>query len=336
TADIFNAALFYSGSSDYTYRPFDSADSIGKIVSKPNGAFSFTTSKNLQEGTNYFWLTYDISASASIGNYVDATLDSVIIADTMRYPTVANPTGSRIIEPFATYCGISIVAPNSSNSNFVGITRVKIGNAIDNSSPDKDGLTFYQSPRFKTYRQNTVGVEIKYGMGFDEQIIGWVDWNNDGFFDETTEEVFYTTASTAGETYRTNFTVPCSATVGTHKIRIASDDYKQKKPSPCSNLQFGDAEEYVIEIQPDITPTAKFVLDTPAYIYSDILFTNASTAEGNIVYSWDLDNNGTTDFTGKNAIYSFNTIGWKKVKLTLTDNGCSATVVKTYLDSFRV
>ena len=91
--DIQNAKLWYTGLSP----TFAATSQIGTTVAAPNGAFTFTPAQVLLEGTNYFWLTYDIKATATIGNVVDATCGSITIGGIARVPTITAPAGSRPI-----------------------------------------------------------------------------------------------------------------------------------------------------------------------------------------------------------------------------------------------
>lgn len=94
-ADISKAKLWSSGtnSSAATAVAIDS-------VTSPSGSFTFTpiAPSILAEGTNYFWLTYDISPTATNLNIVDAEFTSVTVGGTSQTPTVTAPAGSRTIK----------------------------------------------------------------------------------------------------------------------------------------------------------------------------------------------------------------------------------------------
>jgi hypothetical protein len=71
---------------------------VGSGILNPNGQFSFSgLTSNLTIGNNYFWLAYDISASAGIGNEVDAELVSVVLSGNQYLPINGNPNGARKI-----------------------------------------------------------------------------------------------------------------------------------------------------------------------------------------------------------------------------------------------
>jgi hypothetical protein len=89
-ANISNARVYYTGSSPV----FSTATQFGTVVAAPNGTFYVTGNQTLLNGASYFWLTYDISASASTSAVVDARWDSVLISGVNQAPFDGNPFGS--------------------------------------------------------------------------------------------------------------------------------------------------------------------------------------------------------------------------------------------------
>lgn len=336
-SDLSNARVFYTGTTDIGDNQMPStATELGTVVKKPNGKTSFSFNQKLASGTNYFWLTYDIANNAMPGNVVDATLDSILLGDTMYFLATKSPIGNRKVENYATYCATKVGLPNALLNKQIGITEVKIGNDIHNSSSDLDAITFYPTPRLSAYRMQEIPVEIKAGKGLPEQIIGWADWDNDGYLDKTSEEIFFTKKQAPGIAYKTTFKVPCHASTGIHKIRIASDYFLEQKPEPCNNLIYGETEEYLIEIFDDVNLKASFFADTPAYQSSEIIFINTSTAEGNVTYEWDYNFDGLYDESALNGSFIYLTPGWKKIRLKLTQTSCDSVKTRIYTDSIKI
>lgn len=58
--------------------------------------YNITGSQVLSPGTNYFWLTYDVNAAATVGDVVDAGCASLTVGSA-RTPSVTAPSGNRII-----------------------------------------------------------------------------------------------------------------------------------------------------------------------------------------------------------------------------------------------
>jgi hypothetical protein len=86
------AQLWSTGTSNV----FATTTQVGSTVSNPNGNFSIATTHPLVKGTNYFWLTYDVPATATGGNVIDAQCNSLTVT-VLRTPTVTSPAGCRPI-----------------------------------------------------------------------------------------------------------------------------------------------------------------------------------------------------------------------------------------------
>ena len=96
---ISNAKLWYSNSCPVIFANCASADPVqfGATVAAPNGVFSFAGSVALTAGcVYYFFLTYDIKATAPVGSIVDAQCTSVTYG-TVQAPIITAPAGSRTI-----------------------------------------------------------------------------------------------------------------------------------------------------------------------------------------------------------------------------------------------
>jgi hypothetical protein len=96
-ADIASAKIYYTGTSN----TFSTATQFGATINAPtSSALNFTGSQILSGGgantTNYFWLVYNVSCNAPVGNTLDAELESVNVGGTI-YSSPNAPTGSRTI-----------------------------------------------------------------------------------------------------------------------------------------------------------------------------------------------------------------------------------------------
>ena len=93
-ADVTNIKIYSSGTSAI----FDAGTAtLFGSVTPAAGNLVANGTKALVSGDNYFWITYDVSATATEGNLLDATCAS-IEADAVTYNTVANTVaGNRVI-----------------------------------------------------------------------------------------------------------------------------------------------------------------------------------------------------------------------------------------------
>lgn len=97
-SDISNAKIYYSG----TNPTLAITNQLGSTIASPTATMTFADSVTLVQGTNYFWLTYDIKSTAVLNNRIDAEFTSVVVGDTLRNPIVSSPNGSKRIRNFVT------------------------------------------------------------------------------------------------------------------------------------------------------------------------------------------------------------------------------------------
>ncbi len=116
-SNITAAKIYYTGSSPV----FATASLVGSY-SNPNGSFVITGNQLLNgPGTNYFWLTYDVSSASPVGNYIDGQCTGVTIGGNTYTPTVTNPVGNRMI--LAPLNGTYTINPaGSGNNNFLSFS----------------------------------------------------------------------------------------------------------------------------------------------------------------------------------------------------------------------
>jgi len=95
-----------------------------------------------------------------------------------------------------------------------------------------------------------IGYELNLRPGFNlepfaEQWSVWIDWNQDGEFDEATEWVFSTPTGTTRPVTDSIF-VPSDIPLGSTRMRVSMQF--GDLPQPCQELEFGEVEDYCINI----------------------------------------------------------------------------------------
>jgi len=110
-ADVTAARLYYTG----TTNAFATTNQFGSAVPNPPGTFTINGSQTLQSGTNYFWLAYDISGTATVNNFIDAGCTQIMISGINRVPDVTAPAGNRQIKLIVT---IPSANTNTSSSRY--------------------------------------------------------------------------------------------------------------------------------------------------------------------------------------------------------------------------
>ncbi len=113
--DVWAAKVYFTGSSS----TFNISNQFGSTITNPNGAFSVNDTQMLSSGVNYFWLSYDVISSAANNNFLDARIDSIVVAGIGRIPNNNNPSGALQVGFPMTYI--------SSTSQHVDLSSVEIG-----------------------------------------------------------------------------------------------------------------------------------------------------------------------------------------------------------------
>lgn len=92
-SDLTQAKIFYTGNNGV----FSAVNQFGSTVSSPSGSFIITGSQNLLKDTNYFWLTYNLSSSATALNTIDAECNLLTVNSIGVVPNTTAPLGARTI-----------------------------------------------------------------------------------------------------------------------------------------------------------------------------------------------------------------------------------------------
>ena len=112
TADITNAKLWYTGTSN----SFATTTQLGATNATPNGTFTINGFAQAVSGsTEYFWLSYDIPLTATVGNVVDGQCTSVTIGSAAHTPAIQAPAGSRLIHALLVSTLYPIIAAGNSH-----------------------------------------------------------------------------------------------------------------------------------------------------------------------------------------------------------------------------
>ena len=340
-ADIKNAKLFYTGYNSFDSTPLMIQDSVGAPVKISGINFYFPANVLLNTGNNYFWLTYDVSPNGNTGDYLSALADSVSLSSGMEsllssgWTWPGNWQFARKIVARYDYKPLKVLYPNKLQDRMLGITSFNFA-GISNITTDNDSLTYYDNLTATAYRQQPYQLTMKYGKGYAAQVGGWVDWNNDGYFDNETERFFYNPNSPAANTYDTVITISCNIKPGLYKMRVLSDGIDAPGLNVNNNLFYGNAMEYYIRILNDTLPKASFIKDSVYYTGISCTFKNSSLLNSNCQYQWDFNNDGDYDTTATNGSYTFIKPGIYKISLKLTFLGCDTTYSNVFTDSIHV
>ncbi|WP_019388073.1 immunoglobulin-like domain-containing protein, partial [Algibacter luteus] len=142
----------------------------------------------------------------------------------------------------------------STNVNDEYISRVQL-NTIDNSSAGQfySDFTGIQTTLTKSSQYAITITPTWTGSVYTEAYSVWIDFNKDGDFDDSGEQVF-SQAPTNATSVTGNFTVPTSAVENSTRMRVSMQ--YNAIPTSCQTFQYGEVEDYTVVIEaagPDTT-----------------------------------------------------------------------------------
>ncbi len=198
------------------------------------------------------WLT--INPSSGNGDGI-ITLTSTISSQDLRtaivtfssngYPTQTLNVSESLYSQ-ATYCNAGSTVFNDEY-----ISSINFGNINQASGFFAGGYTDYTNQ----YTSLQIGVEtsaeITVGNPYSsDQILIWIDWNQDGDFDDVGENVYASTGTFNTPHTTSNFAPPATAKIGYTRMRIRLHyaNGSGQNATPCGMSSYGEVEDYTINV----------------------------------------------------------------------------------------
>ncbi|MBI4645132.1 MAG: hypothetical protein HY738_00710, partial [Bacteroidia bacterium] len=267
-SDITIAKLWSTGTSS----TFATTNKIGSVFS-PNGVFTFNVSEELTEGTNYFWLTYNISNIATVNNFVDAECNSITVGSAQT-PSVTAPAGNRQITAYTSgaYCSVTGTGTNYyiTNVTFNSINNTSVLSGTNNYN-DYTGSIYTTIYPGSNYSVSAIIAKPDNGLCDlqESYTSAWIDWNRDGDFDDANEKILDGgdgCTSTSSYFLSANVSIPPGAVLGTTRLRVITYN-GTTAPSSCGALTNAEIEDYAVVID-----------ELPQMIYVSSTTTQTNTA----------------------------------------------------------
>lgn len=209
--------------------------------------------------------------------------------------------------------------PNTINNvGGLGIFNVQF-NGINNLSGSRSQEGGYVdlacNKIFKVKRGKKYALKVTTGTGNIEQVKAFIDFNNDGDLSDAGELVYQPVAALAN--HSDSILIPLNATINQIiRLRIRSD-FTSTGTDPCTNLNYGQTEDYGIIVEDSIKPV--FVVNkTKACINESLTFKDSTINEA-WQYDWDFGTDASPQTaTGKGPhLVKYSSSGYKKVKLSI-------------------
>ncbi|MBN2251863.1 MAG: right-handed parallel beta-helix repeat-containing protein [Candidatus Altiarchaeota archaeon] len=173
------------------------------------------------------------------------------------------------------YCSLA-----SNNCNYEYITNVQLNTGSQASGAST--YTSYTGSVFTTLaggETNTISVEV-YGAGEYKRFVkAWMDWNQDNDFDDVNEEINignYTFES--AHNFSKTITVPMDATEGNTRMRVTIT--YNAPPTACEALNYGEVEDYTVQITSGTTTTTSTSTTTSSTSASTTTTSTSTTTTG--------------------------------------------------------
>jgi len=190
---------------------------VGNVTST-----GFTVPSTLALSTTYYW---KVIPKNTIGAATGCTVNS--------FTTAA-----------ASYCTAS-----ATSTSFEKISNVTFAN-INKSSTSTAGYEDFTS----TVGNVTAGSTYTFSASFtgtsypEDQVLVWIDLNNDKDFNDAGEQVLVTPTKTSPWTG--SITIPATATIGNTRMRVRLNDSSStsSNTTPCGTATFGQVEDYTLNI----------------------------------------------------------------------------------------
>lgn len=146
------------------------------------------------------------------------------------------------VAPGVCYCdagAIDVANEKIGNVTFAGINQTSMSNA---------GYENFRLVMGTAEREATYAFSATITTPFvTDQILVWIDYNQDGDFEDAGELVF--TSSTGAGPHTTNITIPATALLGETRMRVRLHDTTSgPNATPCGDSNFGQVEDYTLNI----------------------------------------------------------------------------------------
>jgi PKD repeat protein len=197
-----------------------------------------------------------------------------------------------------------------------------------NNSSGASGYTDFTSIEGDLDEGATINVSCSPGFSGSTYTEYWkiyIDYNIDGDFEDSGEEVFYSIGSS---TVTGSFVVP-SGVSGQTRMRV-SMKYNSAQ-TPCETFTYGEVEDYTVNLIPGTPqpPVANFSAnDTTIYEGGNVTFTDTST-NNPTSWTWTFTGGTPSSSTAQNPTITYNTAGAYTVSLIATNAEGSDTETKT-------
>jgi len=206
------------------------------------------------------WTTVSPSTnSTTLSGLIDGTQYEAQVRS--KCPTTTSAYSSSVTFTTSTI-DITYCASKGNNVADEYIGRVQIG-TINNASGANGGYGDFTSLSTDLNKGSAYTITVTptwTGTKYNEGYAAWIDYNNDGDFTDSGEQIWSRSASKTTPVSGT-FTIPSSASNGAKRLRVSMK--YNGIPTSCETFSYGEVEDYTVNLQTvtstctDVTLTLK-------------------------------------------------------------------------------
>ena len=135
----------------------------------------------------------------------------------------------------------------SNNTSYIHITNFQFAGINNTSGEGTNGYQNYTNIIGAANAGSTYSFHANLHYGFNNNLYLWVDFNDDGDFNDANELIYSITG--AGNNVNTNITFANNVIGGVHRMRIKNSyDTQPNYNQPCGVVSNGETEDYKINI----------------------------------------------------------------------------------------
>lgn len=242
------------------------AGSQGGDTTAPSAPTNLASSATTETSTQLSWTAstdnvgvtgYDVYQNGSIRTSTSSTTLAVsgLTASTTYSFYVKAKDAAGNVSAQSNSTSVTTLTPASSGycaSQGNSVNDERIGNVsfntINNSSAATSGYTDYTSISTSVNQSTSYNISITpswTGSVYNEGYAVFIDYNQDGDFDDAGETVF-TNAATNATPITGSIAIPANATLGETRMRVSMK--YNGIPSACETFSYGEVEDYTVVI----------------------------------------------------------------------------------------
>ena len=207
--------------------------------------------------------------------------------------------------------------PNTTDGSLgFGITNVSFNTLNINSGSSIEGYTDLTCSQTTVFAGQSYNISIDHASPTTHNCAAWIDYNNDGTFNQTTELIVSSSSSlgTSGPVL-----IPSNAVLNTPlRMRVIADYDLNADPTPCDDPGYGQAEDYTIIVEQDVSPPiVDFTADAVLTCDGVVNFSDLST---NIPFAWGWDFGDGNTSVQQNPTHTYTVDGTYTVELVASNS----------------